>query len=62
MKDNTGGFTWKHILMHTWVIITISAVIIYVISRDVCATASDYISGVGSAAVSHHFSVRSFKI
>ena len=50
MKDNKKGFTWKHILVHTCVIIAISAVIIYVISRNVYATASDYISGVGSAA------------
>lgn len=50
MEDNKKGFTWKHILVHTWVIIAISSVIIYVISMDVCATASDYISGVVSAA------------
>lgn len=50
MKDNLKGFTWKHIFAHTFIIIAISAVVIYVISGDVCASRSDYISGVGSAA------------
>ena len=50
MKDNLKGFTWKHIFAHTLIIIAISAVVIYVISGDVCASRSDYISGVGSAA------------
>lgn len=50
MEDNQKGFTWKHIFAHTLIIIAISAVVIYVISRDVYASVSDYISGVGSAA------------
>lgn len=50
MEDNQKGFTWKHIFAHTLIIISISAVVIYVISRDVYASVSDYISGVGSAA------------
>ena len=50
MKDNLNGFTWKHIFAHTLAIAAISVAVICVISGDVCATASDYISGVGSAA------------
>lgn len=50
MEDNQKGFTWMHIIVHTLIIIVISVVVIYVISRDVYASAPDYISGVGSAA------------
>lgn len=49
MEDDQKGFTWKHILAHTLIIIAISAVVIYAISRDAYASVSDYISGVGSA-------------
>ena len=50
MLDNQNSFTWRHILVHTLIIIAISTLVIYVISGDVCASTSDYISGVGSAA------------
>lgn len=50
MEDNQQGFTMKHILAHTLIIIVIFTVVIYAISRDVYAGVSDYISGVGSAA------------
>lgn len=50
MEDNQNNFTWKHILVHTLIIIAISTMVIFVISGDVCASTSDYISGVGSAA------------
>jgi len=50
MEDNQQGFTMKHILAHILIIMVISTVVIYAISRDVYAGVSDYISGVGSAA------------
>lgn len=49
MEENKSVFTWNHILLHIGIIITISIVVTLVISKDVCASASDYISGVGSA-------------
>lgn len=50
MEDNQQGFTMKHILAHILIIMVISTVVIYAISRDVYAGVSDYISGIGSAA------------
>ena len=50
MKESKLEFTWKHVLMHCGIVIAISILTGYVIHQDVCATASDYISGVGSIA------------
>lgn len=50
MKDSKQEFTWKHVLMHSGIVVAISVLTGYVIYRDECATTSDYISGVGSVA------------
>ena len=47
MKESKLDFTWKHVLLHSGLVIAISVLIGYVIHQDVCATISDYISGVG---------------
>jgi hypothetical protein len=49
-EESKQKFTWKHVLMHSGIVIAISILTGYVIHQDVCATASDYISGVGSVA------------
>lgn len=50
MEESKNEFTWKHVLIHSGIVITISILTGYVINLDACATASDYISGVGSVA------------
>lgn len=50
MEEIKQEFTWKHVLIHSGIVIVISALTVYVIYQDVCATTSDYISGVGSVA------------
>jgi hypothetical protein len=50
MEEIKQEFTWKHVLIHSGIAIAISALTVYVIYQDVCATTSDYISGVGSVA------------
>jgi len=50
MKESKLDFTWKHVLLHSGLVIAISVLIGYVIHQDVCATISDYISGVGGVA------------
>ena len=49
-EESKQKFTWKHVLIHSGIVIAISILTGYVIHQDVRATASDYISGVGSIA------------
>lgn len=50
MEESKLNFSWLHVLIHGGVVIAISIIVVNVIHLDVCATTSDYISGVGSVA------------